>query len=228
MKRVTALLLLLALALPAAPFLQTGALAAQPEAAPVPTLTLIGHSSIKIVTSAGTVVYVDPYHEGDYSQGADIILVTHEHRDHSRVDLVTPNEGALTVRAAQAINPDGTYNTFEHMGVTVEPVPAENRNHSRDEVVGYLIGFDGLLVYHAGDTSKFPEMETLAARGVDYALLPIDGEFNMDAREATESAALINARHSIPMHFRDADPAEFQPENALILQYGETIALTKE
>ncbi|HSK67813.1 MAG TPA: MBL fold metallo-hydrolase [Candidatus Limnocylindria bacterium] len=222
MKKLTALLLLLALALPAV------ALAAQPEAAPAPTLTLIGHASVRITTSAGTVVYIDPYFEGDYTEGADLLLVTHEHRDHNQVDLVTLNEGALFLRVAQTINPDGSYNTYEHMGVTVETLPAENRNHPRSASTGFLLGFDGILVYHAGDTSKIPDMEALAARGVDYALFPIDGQYNMDPREATESAALVGARHSIPMHFLNADPAEFMPENVLRVAYGETIELVGE
>ena len=53
-----------------------------------PTLTLIGHASMKIKTAEGVVIYIDPYYDGDYSEGADIILSTHEHFDHNVMTTV--------------------------------------------------------------------------------------------------------------------------------------------
>lgn len=197
-----------------------------PAAGPVqPALTLIGHASVKIVTSPGTVVYVDPFQAGDYSEGADLILVSHEHSDHNKVRLITPNEGCLTLRTKDTINRDGSYNTFEHLGVRVEPFPAYNKNHRISQINGFLLTFEGITVYFASDTSRIPEMETLSEREIDYALFPIDGQYNMGAAEAMECAALIGARHNIPMHFLNADPALFQPENLLFIPYGETAAL---
>ena len=39
-----------------------------------PTLTLIGHASMKIKTAEGVVIYIDPYYDGDYTEPADIVL----------------------------------------------------------------------------------------------------------------------------------------------------------
>jgi L-ascorbate metabolism protein UlaG (beta-lactamase superfamily) len=200
--------------------------AAAPTAGPnPPTLTLIGHSSIKIVTSAGTVLYIDPYAKGDYSQKADIILASHEHSDHNKVSLCKPNDGCLTLRLKQTISPDGTYNTFNHLGVLIEPFPAYNSNHYKKETNGYVITFDGIAVYFASDTSKIPEMDGLAARAIDYAFYPIDGEYNMNAGQAMECAAIVKARHNVPMHWFSADPSLFNPENLLFIPYGETVTL---
>lgn len=228
MKNAVTILILCALFVSCASFCQPRALASGAEVAPSATLTLIGHASVKIKTSSGAVIYIDPYHPGDYSEGADLILVSHEHSDHNKVALVTQNEGCLLLRTRQTINPDGSYNMFEHMGVTVEPFPAANKNHKRDQINGYLLGFDGLVVYFASDTDKISEMESLAPRNVDYALLPIDGQYNMGAQEAMQCAALIGARHNIPMHFFSADPAAFRPENLLFIPYGESVALGGE
>jgi L-ascorbate metabolism protein UlaG (beta-lactamase superfamily) len=194
----------------------------------LPTLTLIGHASVKIKTAEGVVIYIDPYYDGDYSEKADIILVSHEHSDHNKVNLCQQNEGCLVLRVKETINTkDMTYNTFEHMDVKIEPVPAENKNHSIKSTTGFVLTFDGITVYHAGDTSKLDQMAALKERNIDYAFFPIDGKYNMNAAEAMECAALVGARHNTPMHYFDADPSAFQPENLLPITYGETVELAQ-
>lgn len=193
-----------------------------------PTLTLIGHASVKIKTAEGTVIYIDPYYDGDYSEKADIILVSHEHSDHNKINLCQQNEGCMVLSVKETINTkDMTYNTFEYKGVKIEPVPASNKNHSIKSTTGFVLTFDGITVYHAGDTSKIDQMATLTERNIDYAFFPIDGKYNMDAAEAMECAALVDAKHNTPMHYFDADPAAFKPENLLPIAYGETVELEK-
>ncbi len=48
-----------------------------------------GHSSLRIVTDSGTVVYIDPFAGEGYNLPADLVLVTHEHFDHNNVRLVS-------------------------------------------------------------------------------------------------------------------------------------------
>ncbi len=188
------------------------------------TLTLIGHASMKIKTSEGVVIYIDPYYEGDYSEPADIILSTHEHHDHNEVDKPARKPDCRVLRIADTLNPDLTHNNFEIKNVKIETVTAGgNQNHHPDNAVGYVLTFDGLTVYHPGDTSKIPEMEALAGRKIDYAFFPIDGVYNMGPEEAAECADLIGAKHNTPMHFFDADPMKFTPKNLLRMKYGETI-----
>jgi L-ascorbate metabolism protein UlaG (beta-lactamase superfamily) len=219
----TILLTALLLTVPALSFAETTA-AEQMK----PTLTLIGHSSVKIKTAEGAVIYIDPYYEGDYSEKADIILVSHEHSDHNKVNLCQQNEGCLVLRVKETINTKNmTYNTFEYKGVKIEPVPAENKNHSIKSTTGFVLTFDGITVYHAGDTSKLDQMAALKERSIDYAFFPIDGKYNMNAAEAMECAALVGARHNTPMHYFDADPSTFQPENLLPIAYGEMVELAK-
>ncbi len=205
--------------------------AAAAEDAAQPTLTYIGHSELMIVTAEGTVIYVDPAPSSlaayDYERKADIILVTHEHGDHNKVDVVPKNDDCQILRVKQTINKDGTYNTFTIGGVTVIPVPAKNKNHSIKETNGFIIQFDGFTVYHAADTDKLDSMADLQQYGVDYAFFPIDGQFNMDAAGAMECAELVGAGHNSPIHWFDADPASFTPEGALLLYPGDTITLEK-
>ena len=190
------------------------------------TLTLIGHASMKIRTAEGVVIYIDPYYEGDYSEPADIILSTHDHYDHSAVDKPARKPDCTVLRVTDTLNPDLSHNNYEIKGVKIETVTAGgNQNHHPDNTVGYILGFDGLKVYHPGDTSKIPEMAALKDKNIDYAFFPIDGVYNMGPEEATECAELIGAKHNTPMHFFDADPMKFTPSNLLRMQYGETIEL---
>jgi L-ascorbate 6-phosphate lactonase len=82
----------------------------------------------------------------------------------------------------------------------------------RAHFVGYLFEFEGLTVYHSGDTVLFPELlEILGRHSVDIALLPVNGRDyfreeagivgNLDAAEAAILAAAIGASILIPMHW---------------------------
>jgi L-ascorbate metabolism protein UlaG (beta-lactamase superfamily) len=74
-------------------------------------------------------------------------------------------------------------------------------------------------------------MESFASRKLDYALLPIDGHYNMDAKEAAECARLIGARVNIPVHMKpgelfDRERAEaFDAPGRRIVAAGEEIEL---
>ena len=197
--------------------------------APQPTLTLIGHAHLMIVTAEGTVIYIDPYHIKGYTyeRKADLILVSHEDSDHNQVKLAPQNEGCVILRTRDTINKDGTYNIFTYGGVTVIPVPAKNGNHSIKSTNGFILQFDGITVYHASDTDKLDSMADLRQYDVDYAFFPIDGRYNMDAAEAMECAALVGAKHNTAIHWFNADPAEFKPDNLLFMNYGDTITLEK-
>ena len=207
--------------------LSIGITAARTDDAGTAYITLIGHASLKIKTSGGLVIYVDPYHPGDYSEKADIILISHEHSDHNKIGLVTQNEGCRVLRVKDTSNKDGTYNSFNIKGVLIEPVPAANRNHTMETTNGFVISFDGLKVYHASDTSKLPQMAELKSKGIDYAFFPIDGQYNMGPDEAAECATMVGAKHNIPFHYFSADVSKFKPANLLSLPYGGTITVAR-
>ncbi len=190
-----------------------------------------GHGSLRLTTSDGKTVYIDPYAGEGYDRPADLILVTHQHFDHIAVDKMPRNPGCTVIQSFDALR-DGQYQTFTVCGLSIEAVPAENSNHPRTECVGYIVRGEGLTLYFAGDTSYFSEMETFPQKGIDYAFLPTDGTYNMDAVEASRCAAVIAAKHAVPIHmnprqqlFDPAVAAAFTPENRLIIQAGEEVTL---
>lgn len=172
-----------------------------------------GHGSYRIVSAEGLVIYIDPYAGEGYQMPADFVLVTHEHPDHNKVELVTKKKNCLVFHAKNFMS-GGKYGEARFNGIRVRAVPAYNENHSQNECVGFVITLEnGINIYCAGDTSYTDFMaEELAFMNIDYALLPCDGVYNMDAKEAARCANIIGAKHSIPIHTKPG--ALFSPEVA--------------
>ena len=201
-------------------------------------LLYMGQASIRIVTEEGRVIYIDPYAgQSDwYISSADLILITHEHFDHTKVSLIkNRQEDCRIIRARDAVV-NGVHQTFNLDYVTVEAVEAGyNRYHDVRECCGYVLTFkNGKKVYVSGDTSKTRQMSCMDAMLIDYAFLCTDGLYNMSNEEAAEAAHEIKAKHNIPYHndtsnsgeMFDRDAAErFDAPNKMIVLPGETIIL---
>ena len=195
------------------------------------SLTYLGHATVKIKTSEGKIMYIDPYQPGDYSDSADVVLITHQHSDHNRLNLVVQRPTCMVIQNSNAIQ-NGAYQSFTVGNIKIAAVAAYNANHQKSQCVGYVVEVDGIKLYHAGDTGVIAEMADLATRELTYALLPIDGIFTITPEQATQAAAMIKAKFNIPMHtmgtpdtYNEANVARFTPPNKIIVRPGETIEL---
>lgn len=168
----------------------------------------LGHASFRI--TGEKTVYIDPWQiEG--GPLADIILVTHDHRDHlspediakistPRTVFVCPQFCASKLQGqVRGVKPG---DKIEIEGVHIEAVPAYNTNkpnHPRKAGhVGYIVEMGGRRIYHAGDTDLIPEMSQFKC---DVALLPIGGTYTMNADEAADAVLRIRPKVVIPMHW---------------------------
>jgi L-ascorbate metabolism protein UlaG (beta-lactamase superfamily) len=184
----------------------------------------LGHSSFRI-KAEGKIIYVDPY-EGEYSEKADVILVTHSHFDHcdpSKIKkvrlpntvIIAPQDCAPKIGGDVKTLKPGQETTVGK--IRIRAVEAYNNKrfrspgnpfHPKGLGVGYLITAGGKTVYHAGDTDLIPEMKQLGQ--VDVALLPSGGTYTMDNPESADAALAINPKTAIPMHRWDTNPEEFR------------------
>ena len=199
-----------------------------------------GHGSYRFISDDGTVIYVDPFAGEGYDVPADVILVTHEHFDHTQVDKMPHADGCEIFRAADVHPSPDEYLSIETHGIRATAVQAYNKNHPIDECVGFVIEIDGLSFYASGDTSMTEDMKSgkLAALGLDYAVFCADGFYNMDVDEASECARLVDAEHNIPIHIVPMDdpddPAQlfdvqraeqFQARGRIILEPGDALMM---
>ena len=195
-----------------------------------------GHASVRIVTKEGKVIYIDPFRGEGYDLPADLILMTHEHYDHTQDNLITSrNPDCSTIKWTEALQ-GGEHQSFDLGYVKVEAVEAGyNKNHDASNCVGFILTFsDGITVYFSGDTSTTPTMTDLADRKLDYAFICCDGVYNMDVTEASECAKVINAKHTIPYHMEPSSNEEgfditaaesFDGPGKIILRPGEKLEL---
>ncbi len=184
----------------------------------------LGHASFQLKVDK-KIIYIDPY-KGDYSEKADLILVTHSHGDHCSVAKIKSARGAAAVVFAPEdcvkklkgsvrtlkVGEEATVGDIKVRAVEAYNVKrfrsAGNPFHPKGFGVGYLITALGKTVYHAGDTDFISEMKKLGH--VDVALLPSGGTYTMDNPEAAEATLAIKPVVVVPMHRWDTKPDEFK------------------
>jgi len=168
----------------------------------------LGHDTFKI--EGEKVIFTDPF-QLNKKDIADIILITHDHRDHCSPEDIKKVQGPDTIIVATSDCKDKLSGDVRIIkpgdritvgGVEIEVVPAYNINkqfHLKEsEWVGYIFTMNGQRIYLAGDTDHIPEMKTF---DVDIALLPVSGTYVMTAEEAVRAALDIKPKIAIPMHY---------------------------
>ena len=204
------------------------------------TFERLGHASVRIETSDGYTLYLDPWSEvlGDRDPSdADIVFVTHDDVDHYDPDAIkrvatsettiVAYEGIDTsdLEGAEAVwaLSEGEDSTID--GIAVHAVPAYNRAdgehvdddgnpfHAHHEVIGLLLSIEGTMVYFPSDTDVLTEHEALAAEiDVDVFLPPIGGHYTMDRHEAAAFAERLAPGLVLPVHYGTFEAIETDAE----------------
>jgi L-ascorbate metabolism protein UlaG (beta-lactamase superfamily) len=109
--------------------------------------------------------------------------------------------------AVEGMNIGGTI-TLDGVSFTMTPalhstsIEEAGPGFSGGVAAGFVIGMDGVKVYHAGDTGLFSDMKLIGELyHPDVALLPIGGRFTMGVAEAMIAANFIGAKTVIPIHY---------------------------
>ncbi|MGF1923003.1 MAG: metal-dependent hydrolase [Bacteroidia bacterium] len=163
---------------------------------------------------------------------ADYIFVSHGHGDHVG-DLISlaKQTKAMVVAIPEVIDwvtKQGVENVhamnfgkFKFDFGTVRMVWATHSSGLPDgsyggNPAGFVLELEGKQIYFAGDTGLTVEMKLLAdLYRLDYAILPIGGNYTMDVDDAVIAADYINCSNIIGVHYDTFPVIEIDSKNAI-------------
>ncbi|MEM3554184.1 MAG: MBL fold metallo-hydrolase [Candidatus Bathyarchaeia archaeon] len=183
----------------------------------------VGHGTLMMVWNK-KVIHVDPWSKlADYSKlpKADLILITHEHYDHFDLEAIQKikKDGSViiyTKKCEEKLKGGIVMKNGEKkkvMGIGIEAHPAYNIVHKRETGVpyhpkgdgnGYVLTFDDVRIYIAGDTENIPEMREL--KDIHIAFLPMNLPYTMTPEMVKDAALMIKPKILYPYHYGDTDP----------------------
>lgn len=167
-------------------------------------ITWLGHSSFKLEESTGTTVVTDPYHPYvGYEMPevtADIVTVSHGHKDHNHLEAVKGNPKVL--------NHAGAYD-ISGVHILARRTYHDSKNGAaRGENLVFKFRMDGVDICHMGDIGEECNamlVESLAP--VNVLMIPVGGTYTIDAEQAKEFVDRIMPDVVIPMHYKTRDCA---------------------
>jgi len=218
-------------------------------------ITWLGHATVLIQTPKGTNILIDPFiaHNPKYPQNFQLpskihyILLTHGHGDHiSDAAPVAKKHGSRVVaihELAAYIAGQGVAETMGmNLGGTVQlddvaatMVDAKHSSGAEDEkgvhYVGVAAGFvlqvaGGPVLYHAGDTCVFGDMQLIRdLYKPEVAMLPIGGFYTMGPKEAALACRLLAPETVLPIHWGTFPQLTGTPEElkALVSEFVKVI-----
>src|SRR5690348_2972998 len=187
-----------------------------------------GQSAFRLEADGKTVV-IDPF--GDVSalasrgihfdypaiEGltADLLLVTHEHRDHNGVEAVGGDPVVLRSTAGRLASPVG-----EVVAVASEHDDAAGTVRGPNTIFRFAL--DGLGVCHFGDFGQAAlRPEQVEAIGeVDVLFVPVGGQVTTGGAAAAEIVRALRPRLVVPMHYRTPAVNFLGPPDAFLEALG--------
>lgn len=128
---------------------------------------------------------------------ADLVLVTHEHRDHNGVEAIGGSPAILRSTAGRLESPLG-----EVLAVASEHDQTAGTDRGPNTI--FVLELDGVRACHFGDFGQSelrPEQAEAIGR-IDLLLLPVGGGPTIGAEQAAAICERLNPRWVVPMHYR--------------------------
>ena len=183
-----------------------------------------------------------PVDKSFFNVKPDIIVLTHNHLDHTDPDTlkyyISENSNTLVLASENAWRPVrklfGGINNYvmftRHSEWTEGNIKftAVKAEHSDENAIGFIMEAEGKKYYVTGDTLYNKNIFSDLPEGIDYVFLPINGRGNnMNMEDGKRFCEQIGAK-AIPLHcglFDDLDMNKFGYENKVIPEFYKEINL---
>jgi L-ascorbate metabolism protein UlaG (beta-lactamase superfamily) len=169
----------------------------------------LGHSCFFLNSSKGTSILVDPYgtsvpYKFPANITADVVIVTHEHRDHNATirvggdPRVVKRTSDFIVEHELPINRTGELLVFK--GMPTHHDKFSGRRKGPNTIWTWIM--EGLGICHLGDLGHtLTEKEIQMLGQIDVLFLPVGGGTVLDPTEAVLVMNQLNPKVIFPMHF---------------------------
>ena len=158
-----------------------------------------GHASFLITNSNNKKILTDPYNEElpykKITDKVDYVTVSHDHFDHNAVDLL---EGSpKVIKSSSGFNDEN----ISVEGISVYHDDAEGNKRGKNII--FVINTDGYKIAHLGDLGHDLNKEELnKLKGIDIILIPVGGNYTIDAKKAKDIVDEIKPKIVLPMHYK--------------------------
>ena len=151
--------------------------------------------------SDNTRVAIDPFKdlEGypNPSVSAEVVLVTHGHFDHSKVEIVQGKP--------QIVKGNGKKSAKGIEFTGVKTYHDEQKGSQRGENTIFTFELGGIKFAHCGDLGHILSQDQLRELGkVEVLMIPVGGYYTIDAKAANRICQQIKPKVIIPMHYKTA------------------------
>ncbi|HEY8389617.1 MAG TPA: MBL fold metallo-hydrolase [Clostridia bacterium] len=166
-------------------------------------LQWLGHASFLLKESTGTAIVTDPYDKKLTGfempeVHADIVTSSHSHADHNYFKAI---KGSPII-----LNKPGVTDV---LGVQITSIPSfhdDKQGKKRGENLIFKFRIDGIDVCHLGDIGQEVSAElTDQLMPVNILLIPVGGNYTIDAHQAYEYVNVLMPDVVIPMHYKTPD-----------------------
>ena len=164
-------------------------------------LKWLGHSCFLITSETGLRIITDPYstvggiNYSPVNEAADIVTVSHNHRDHNNIAAVQGKPEVITGSGTK------TAKGIQFKGIASHHDESKGKERGANTIFCFTV--DGIRLCHLGDLGHELSREEIAQIGnVDVLLIPIGGFFTIDAKVAAKVGDDLKPKVILPMHYK--------------------------
>ncbi|MFH1326059.1 MAG: MBL fold metallo-hydrolase [Candidatus Falkowbacteria bacterium] len=174
----------------------------------------LGHSCFKLTGKSNddsVTLVTDPF-DKEYglkvpNTEADIVTVSHQHKDHNNIKAIKGDP--------YVIDTAGEYEVKNVFIQGIDSLHDDKNGKDKGGNIIYRISIEDMVVTHLGDIGHVLDNKQIELlEGTDILLIPVGGNYTIDAKKAVEVINQIEPRMIIPMHYKvpgliiDVDPVD--------------------